>query len=208
MNEDLKVKKAMRYKFLHLLYTKVNGSEKVPINMNDLGKELMLDRYTTSDIYYYLNNEGLIVPRALGGLISITHEGIKEVERSLEYPDKPTEHFLPINVINIGTMNNSTLQQGTINSSISSVSSPKELQQIQEIITDINAIKDSLNLSYDVHKELVAEIETISLQVQSPKPKQSVLKFCLQSIKTILEGVGIEVLTSGVIGKITSYIAV
>lgn len=39
---------------------------------------------------------------ALGERIGLTHWGIKEVEAAFENPDKPTQTFLPINIIKIG----------------------------------------------------------------------------------------------------------
>jgi len=99
-NQDSKImtlegKKTKRLQFLHRLYKLTEGSEFKYFNMFDIGSELDLDRKLTSDIAYYLRQEGLIEFRAIGGVIGITHRGIREVEKALSNPNKPTDFFPP-----------------------------------------------------------------------------------------------------------------
>jgi hypothetical protein len=84
------------------------------VNMWELGEELGFDRSLTSNIVDYLTGEYLIEPRALGGGIIITHNGIVKIEELHNNPEKSTEHFSSINVIHIENMSNSAIQQGTL----------------------------------------------------------------------------------------------
>jgi hypothetical protein len=52
--------------------------------MWDIGDQLGFDRDLTISIAQYLKGEGLLEFRALGGIISITHYGNKEVEENLK----------------------------------------------------------------------------------------------------------------------------
>lgn len=52
------------------------------VNMYEIGSQLGFDSETTKSIALYLKGEGLIEFKALGGIISITHNGIKKVEKS------------------------------------------------------------------------------------------------------------------------------
>lgn len=62
--------------------------------------------------------------------MAITHFEIKEIEDAFTEPDKPTEHFLPINQYNInsGIINGGAIQQATNNSTINYTNSSKILK--------------------------------------------------------------------------------
>ena len=59
----------------------------------------------------------------------------------------------------------------------------------------VHQIKD-LQLSTDQESELNAEVETISSQLASPKPKSPILRACVRSIRSILEKAGGSVAAS------------
>jgi hypothetical protein len=71
-----------------------------PINMWEVGEQLGWDRETTEATYDYLQGEGLLNATTLGGGATITHEGVKEVEKAEEHPQEPTLHF-PAFIVNI-----------------------------------------------------------------------------------------------------------
>ena len=153
---SLEQKKKNRFLFLNCLYESSNGDTGAVFNMWEVGSELKLDRNETSQIVDYLIGENLIESRALGGGISLTHWGVKEVEQAIENPSKPTEHFLPLNIINIGTMTNSTLQQGTTNSTIKFTYNTQTAVDSEKIVSQLNDIKDLLNLSNELQNELIS----------------------------------------------------
>ncbi len=188
-------KKKQRFEFLEKLYKETNGSESYMVNMWELGKELEYDRETTSNIVEYLQGEDLLVPRALGGGIAITHYGIKEIEEAYEYPNEPTEHFMPINVINIENMNNSSIQQGTIHSTQNNHFDTNELSELKQIISELQKVISELEES-DLKEELVAENETLISQSKSPKPKKNIVKETLKSIKEVSKAITIKTITT------------
>jgi hypothetical protein len=69
-----------------------------------------------------------------GGGIGMTHQGVLEMEQAQAAPEKPTEHFPPINFIHIEHMTQSQIQQGTIGS----------VQQMAQIVTPGES--DALNV--------------------------------------------------------------
>jgi hypothetical protein len=101
---DLNEKKKNRFLFLKSLYEASNGDTGAMFDQHEVGAELKFPYDETRRIVEYLIGEHLLEARAMGGVIGLTHWGIKEVEQALENPDKPTEHFLPINIINIGSI--------------------------------------------------------------------------------------------------------
>lgn len=202
----LEQNKKNRFLFLELLYTQSNGDTGAMFDMWEVGEELKIDSNETRQIVDYLTGENLIAPRALGGGIVLTHWGVKEVEEALENPDRPTEHFLPFNIITIGTMTNSTLQQATNNSTINFQFDTRKLNDIDTLLVSIDQIKDTLNLSIDLHQELISEIETLQIQKQSPRPKNTIIAEALKSIKTILENVTGNAMTPVIVEQITRMI--
>lgn len=72
-----------RFDFLKKLYELSGGNEHKLFNMWEIGDQLGFDHDLTISIAQYLKGEGLLGFRALGGIISITHYGTKEVEENL-----------------------------------------------------------------------------------------------------------------------------
>jgi hypothetical protein len=69
------------------------------VNMYKIGEQLGWDRTKTESVLDYLEGEGLLKSKYLGGGIVITHQGVREVEEAEKNPTKQTLHFPP-NIIN------------------------------------------------------------------------------------------------------------
>ena len=89
-----------------------------------------------------------------------------------------------------GPVHNPQIQQS--NASAVQVHSPRQIDSdaiLSFLELLMNQIKD-LRLSIDQESELKAEVQTISSQLASPKPKASILRECGRSIRSILEKAG------------------
>lgn len=188
------------------MYEQSNGSVNGFFDMRELGEDLNIEYEEMRGIVDYLKGENLIQSVALGGVIALTHQGIKEVEQALENPNTPSKYFPPINIINIGSMNNSTLQQATNNSSIVMHLDSAQKESLDAILSKLNDIQDLLGLSADLQLELGSEINTLLIQKESPKPKGIIMRESLKSIRTILESVTANVLTPKVIESISLFL--
>ena len=210
MTIDLNQRKKTRFLFLKSLYEGSNGDTRGMFDMMEIGSNLNIERDETRRIVEYLIGENLITSRALGGIIGLTHIGLKEVEQAIESPDKPTEHFLPINIINIGTMNNSSLQQATENSTLNYTFNDSKISEIEPITNRLKEILDTLNVSDESKKELSSEIQTLEIQRQSPRPKNIIISESLKTIRTILENAAGSVAGNAlthIIGQITHLLS-
>ena len=188
---DIQKIKKDRFSFLHKVYEGVKGRLGYILDGWEVGKELGFEKEYTTSIFYYLNEEGLIEPKGAGIRLSITHDGIKEVEEALSEPNKPTEHFLPLNNhynINIGTMNGGAIQQATNNSVINYTSSTEVLNAITDFTNELKQFINNSNLSREQVEELQTDIQTIEIQTNAQRPKTDILKTSLNSVKTIMEG--------------------
>lgn len=72
-------KKVKRFQFLRKLYELSGGDESKLFDMFQIGEDMGFDRNLTENLVQYLEGEGLI-KAIIGGSISITHWGIREVE--------------------------------------------------------------------------------------------------------------------------------
>jgi hypothetical protein len=89
-----------------------------------------------------------------------------------------------------GPVQGSQIQQATSRSSQVSNKNQLDIKALSRFIEQLHGQIDSLKLKPDTKKELNAEIKTVEAQVESPKPKQSVIKESLLSIQRILEAAG------------------
>lgn len=205
MNEIEEMKKK-RFQFLYRLYKLTGGDVFKQFDMYQTGKELGFDKDLTDKIVQYLKEEGLIKFLAMGGIIGITHQGIREVEEALSKSDTPTEHFPLANIISIGQMINSQIQQASTESiQIASFNGDKG-KKLMEFIQLLEESKDKLDLEPQQKSDLQSEVQTIKAQMSSSKPKDKVITECLNSIKRILEGAAANILTSRLLDKITTLL--
>ncbi|HPO82425.1 MAG TPA: hypothetical protein PK487_05610 [bacterium] len=205
MNEVEEMKKK-RFQFLYRLYKLTGGDEFKEEDMFKIGKELGFDKDLTDKIVQYLKGEGLIEFRAMGGIIGITHRGTHEIEEALSKSDTPTEHFPPINIISIGQMTNSQIQQANTESTQIASFSGDRGEKLIEFIQLLEESKDKLDLEPQQKSDLQSEVQTIRAQMSSSKPKDKVITECLNSIKRILEGAAVNIFTSRLLDNITALL--
>jgi hypothetical protein len=97
MSTPLDKKRKNRFLLLHKLYEETDGvADRHLVDIREVGKEIGIGPDAALDTFEYLKGEGLTKWMALGGLGTITHWGIKEVEDALD--QKPTAHF-PANIV-------------------------------------------------------------------------------------------------------------
>lgn len=201
--DRLTEKKTNRFRFLHALYEATDGDTHAILSMWKLGLSLGLDRESTSGVVDYLNGEHLLEYRALGGEIGITHYGVLEVERALSEPEKPTQYFPPVvNITHVHSMVNSQIQQGSHGSQQSFSISQNDMGAIGDFVRELGARLDTAGLAESLRAEVRAEVSSIEAQLASPKPKQSIIREGLLSIRTILEGAIGNVLATDMLPKL------
>lgn len=115
----------------------------------------------------------------LGEGLSFTSEE-KEVATRTEY-----------NITNFyGAFKNSQFQHQTKDSIQVKSSVSLDLESIIEFINEVRKSAKQIDLKPEDEQELESDVITIEAQTKSPKPKNAIIKSCLKSIRTILEGAG------------------
>ena len=188
MNE-LNILNQKRFRFIKKLYKKTNANTINEANMNEIGKGLSLSKDEIDTVTKYLEGEGLLKYSSMGGGISITHYGIKEVEHALSAPQMPTDHFpAMVNITNIETMQNSSIQQGTIASSQVVTSTVQQNKDFEKILNDIKVEISKLNLSTQDKNDIELQIATLDNQCKSSRKNTAVINGTIDTMKTILKG--------------------
>lgn len=111
----------------------------------------------------------------------------------------------PSNVINVGAMHASTIQQGTDQTSAVIDYKSNEVE-MRDLLKQIRCSLHDLELSAAARTQLEADAQTIEAQLLSPHPKPTVVRECLHSIRNILEGMTGSLVASGLVFEIGKYI--
>jgi len=179
-----------RFQYLHLLWEKTDGNIRAREDMDALGELLGYSKQEIEKVVQYLVDEYLVKYAGLSKLIEITHEGVKEIEEALSHPEEPTHYFPPVNIINVHHMEGSQIQQGTVSSSQSGTFITENKKDFDEFLNVLKDKLSDLNLGDDDKDEIDSDIATLEAQLNSSRPKSSILKESLLSIQRILEGAG------------------
>jgi hypothetical protein len=197
--EDMKKK---RFLFLNRLYELSGGSTTKVFDdpPSQIGKELGFDKDLAWNIVIYLKGEGLV--KLYGKSITISHQGVREVERALSNPNEPTPYFSPvINIISVGQMKNSQIQQASSGAKQVTTIDESKYEQLKEFLQSLKESIERLELEPQQKSDLQAEIQTIDAQMSSSMPKNTIIMECLGSVRKVLEGAAGSAIASGLLFK-------
>jgi hypothetical protein len=167
----------------------------------EVATKLGFDEALTVAIVMYLADEGLLEWIAQG-FVRLTHLGINEIEEALATRTEPTEHFpafvVTENYIQIGSMHGSQIQQAT-EGSIQAQES-LDVEDLRRLLAEIRSATESLGLKDAQAKEVHAELATVEAQLESPRPKRSIIRQSLSTVRSISEGAAGGTLGAGAQG--------
>jgi hypothetical protein len=185
-----------RFRFLKALYDRVGDNIAAGNHYTSLADDIGSDHSAAARFAQHLHSQGLL-SLTNDGQVRITHIGVREIEAAVTKPQLPTQHF-PAYVINIQTMTNSSIQQGTQNSSSVIIANQNEVQSLKQLVTNIKESADKISLSSQERTEMEAELQTLESQLSSPKPKHVIVSESLRTLRTILENAGAALLAAAI----------
>ena len=112
-----------------------------------------------------------------------------------------------MNVILVGSMVGSQIQQGSPNAAQAFETDSATRRELEELMKALKESFAELELKPDVSAELQCEIQTIEAQMSSPKLKGRVVTECLHSIRSILEGAAGSALASALLPRVVRLLA-
>jgi len=191
-----------RFLFLKAVYQATEADEHKLVNMWQVGDELGLERDETARIVQYLTGETLLEHKALGGIIAITHHGIREVEDALSEPQEETYYFPPVNIINVETMIGSAIQQASPEARQTVAVEHSRIDDIRGFVAEVREVLDQLGLTSQQSSDLNAELGTVDAQLEASRPKTSILTESLLTMRSILEGAAGSALAAGLLHQL------
>ena len=187
----IKMLKFKRFQFLKKVWEISDGDECKFIRTREFVKDLEFSSQELITIIQYLKGEGLLeTTKEIQEIpdVNITHQGIIEMEKAFSEPEEETKYFPPIvNITNIGSMMNSNVQQGTIDSRLRVNYKISNIGQIDDFIKILRDKLPQLEVSEEDKLEIESDVKTIESQLASSRPKTSFIIESLNSIKHILE---------------------
>lgn len=127
----------------------------------------------------------------LNWALKLEEEGILGEDMSFTSEEKTQAEKQPNNITNFyGPVHNPQLQQEANHAVQISQTSTVDLEAASKFIEHFQREIINGKLSADSKAEAESEIDTIKAQIKSPRPKMSIIKEGLQSLKRILEGTG------------------
>jgi hypothetical protein len=208
---DLEQRRADRLRVMRLIFDEADGTRHSQVSGQWLLETSGLGDDKLGDICAYLIAEHLI--ENVGGmwghymphLIMLAHRGIKEMERSLEVPDTPTEHFPPlVSVIHIeGDLTGSPIQIGSPGATQQVSMSGVDLDSVRTILARFESVEPELGLSANDAAQLAAEMMTVKAQSESPSPNHRTIREHLSAAGDILKLTAGGAAAAGLIDLIT-----
>jgi hypothetical protein len=154
--------------FMIHLFEKTGGDSTIQVSMYDIGAIVGLNRDEASKTAEELFGLQLAEIRTLSGGIGISPEGSALVQKLIG-PSK--------------TDDGKSVKLGD-----EPILSPAGQQVVEEIVTELKGQTGALGLDFDALAELMADLKTIDAQMGSPRPKTTIIRECLHSMKALLEG--------------------
>ncbi|MGD9655297.1 MAG: hypothetical protein AB7U44_08880 [Sulfuricurvum sp.] len=183
-----------------LINTPDHNEYQIPIPSH-LQKKLMKAIGYDTEITFFVPETSLVkiidIVRTsiLNWTLKLEEDGIQVEHISFKQKENTSKTSTNINYF-YGPVTNSQFQHESPNPNQIINQSALDLSKLTNIIYEL---EESLNnFSHEIKdlEELKADIATLKLQINSPKPKNSIIKHSLESVKTILEGTSSNVLAS------------
>lgn len=101
-----------------------------------------------------------------------------------------------------GTFDKSQIQIESEHSSQTQQFTKLDPAKVAEFVVELRSRQKELRLEVDERDELESELKTIEAQVNSPKPKDSILRESLESVRRVLEGATGNLIASGLLNHL------
>lgn len=177
---DIEKRHRDRLVVLNALYELTEGRPKMGrTRYEQLPEPTGLELSDVEKALEWLVAEGLAEWLALGGVIGITHYGVKEVETASR--GQSTDHFAAttINIVNAQTIHGGVHQAGTMQLS------PSDAEVIRSLV---ETIREELQQAGEDREVIEAQLRTVESELNREAPRSSVLKGSLGILRDLTVG--------------------
>ena len=125
----------------------------------------------------------------LNWALKLEEDGILGDGMAFSKEEKETANGVSYNINNFyGDVTHSQVQQGSSHSTQSQDNTGIDIDSLMTLVAAIRESMHDTNMESDQLEELTGELDTLSAQAKSPRPKVAILKESLLSIQRIIEG--------------------
>jgi hypothetical protein len=149
--------------FLVTLCEIVEGQTASSFSMYDIGDKIGLDRDSAKKTAEDLIGQGFMEIRTLSGAVGLTDEGLAHAQG-----------------LGAGNGQGNQTVAGLANAPVVSA---EGAEAVTMMAATLKLETTTLNLSFDSMAEVVADLNTLAAQLNSPKPKTVIIKACLTSLQ-------------------------
>lgn len=154
-------------RFLMSLFEMTQGDGDIQVSMHDVGNSIGLDKGEATQAAEWVMGAGWAELKTLSGGIGISVAG---VEKAVSLGAK-----LPQGSEAIVRLGGGPIIDDGVRNVLESLIASLKLEVVQK------------NLDFDTTAEVVADIRTLDLQLSSPRPKTTIIRAGLESIKAIMQ---------------------
>jgi len=143
----------------------------------------------------YLKGRGLIDTFNIPYTARINGAGVDAIEGAQRRPDQPSANFPSIsynivyNTMHVGTMSNSPVQQGGVNSTQNQTAtySTQDVTDLNRLVTELTSHLDELQIDSRQRQKAEAQIATLKAQL-TDEPDPLIIKQAGRTLRNITEG--------------------
>jgi hypothetical protein len=202
--DSLEELKRKRFLFMKRLYELSGASPLEFVLLDDILKGLDIGREEAINMSMYLSEKGLMKFACSGPYFNITSHGIDQVEAALAKPELDNQYFGPIfNILNVGSVQNSQIQQGSVSSTQSAHFDDSKLAELMKLLPEFRAKAPDLQLSDGQLRDFNAHLDTIEAQLKLSRPRPSILKESLTELKYVLESAAGSLVAAGLLAALS-----
>jgi len=158
-----------QHRFLEQVLLRTGGDAAATVSMYDVGDALHLERAEAKRLAETLIGLEFLEIRTLSGAVGITPAGIDAVRPA--------------------PAGDAASAEGAVRLGTHKVPDGEALHALEHLVGTLKARFSEFALDFEAAGELTADIKSIDAQMASPKPKTTVIRGCLESIRDLLEKV-------------------
>jgi hypothetical protein len=130
--------------------------------------------------------------------LQLERDGITGENMSFSKQEKEKASQTTVNIENyIGSMHQSQFQKDVKDSTQTIKVNDLDLKAVAELVTQIELAVRGEKIESGLLAEIQADVAALKAQLASPKPKQSIIRECLGSLRRVLEEAGGNLVASG-----------
>jgi hypothetical protein len=197
--EEVLERQKNRYKILYGIYKSVAGKKnyhRCYVEVPELIEAMGMNDEDVYEALDYLVEEGLLLSISDElFIISLSHRGKVEVERSITHPNESTEHFMvsvvqhfhaPVGVVQSGSHSTAGVTQ------YFSFDTSEMLELVIKLRQNID------NLTPEKRAEATELVEGLEEEASAPDPRPARIKAFVRELSTLSTSSSMEVILSGI----------